>query len=143
MLIRKEFYAHPYECPHFDGSWCDRVVLRAPPAFCSVVGDCWIWTGWNNAKPGGAYGKVKIRGRTDYIHRVMWERYNGVLLQGGEVIDHICRVRLCFSPHHIECVDHEENAYRREGYATQFSETRFDDALEQDVQEGLNPAYWR
>jgi hypothetical protein len=130
-------YQHPFECPLVDHNWSDRIIVRPAPVLPGVelLGSCWIWCGWNNAKPynkdgrGGPYGKVKIAGRTDYLHRVMWERYNGLLLQGGEVIDHRCRVRLCFSPHHIECVDHEENAQRRSDYAASFKEVEYDPDL--------------
>jgi hypothetical protein len=121
-------YPHPLDCPFVDGSWFDRIIVVPKPVGIDAFGDCWCWTGWNNAKPynkdgtGGPYGKVKIAGRTDYIHRVMWERHHGLFLQGGEVIDHLCRVRLCFSPHHIECVDHEENNQRARDYAASFKE---------------------
>lgn len=131
------FYAHPYDCPHFYGSWADRVCVRPAPIGFDVPGPCWIWLGWNNGKPSGAYGKVKINGRTDYIHRVMWERHNGVYLQGGETIDHLCRVRLCFNPYHLENVDYSENRQRAVDYAARFSETTYDPELEAEIAAGF------
>lgn len=131
------FYDHPFDCPHVLGSWCDRILVVDAPLDRGVYGPCWIWTGWNNAKPGGAYGKVKVEGRTHYLHRWMWEQHNGLLLQVGDHIDHLCRVRLCFSPHHTECTDLAENNRRRDEYAAQFKETTYDPALEAEILEGF------
>lgn len=128
-----EIYAHPFDCPHIDGSWCDRIVVRPAPAGIPLLGPCWIWLGWNNAKPGGAYGKVEIKGRAQYLHRVMWERYHNLSLHPGDCIDHKCRVRLCFSPHHIECCDYEENNRRRDEYAARFNNEINPELSQEDI----------
>lgn len=141
----KEFYGSPHDCPCVENYWLDRIVVRPAPILSGVLllGPCWIWQGWNNAKPynkngtGGPYGKVKIKGRGEYLHRIMWERHNGVLLQGGEVIDHLCRVRLCFSPYHVENTNAAENARRREEYAAKFRASEFTPEYEAEILEGL------
>lgn len=135
------FYEHPFDCPHVNASWCDRIVVRRAPRLVDVPGPCWIWLGWNNGKPSGPYGKVKIQGRTDYIHRVMWERHNGVYLRGGETIDHLCRVRLCFSPHHLENVDYAENNERAREYGQRFAMTEYSPELEAEIAEGFGLSY--
>lgn len=142
--MHNDFYEHPFDSPHVRGSWCDRIVVRPAPVRAGVIlrGPCWIWLGWNNGKRinkegQGPYPKVWIDGRAEYLHRYMWEQHNGVSLQGGEFIDHLCRVRLCFSPHHTDCCDLEENNRRRDEYAARFSETHFSPELEAEIREGF------
>lgn len=130
-------YAHPFDCPYIFASWCDRIFVRGAPAGYGLQGPCWIWTGWNNAKRSGAYGKVWINGRAEYLHRYMWQEHNGLLLQTGDHIDHLCRVRLCFSPYHLECCDLAENNRRRDEYAARYTETHYDPELEQQITEGF------
>lgn len=138
-MLQEIFYANPLDCPHVFGSWCDRIVVRPAPRIPGVVlrGPCWIWTGWNNAKPGGAYPKVWINGRAEYLHRYMWQQHNQLQLQVGDHVDHLCRVRLCFSPHHTDCCDLKENNRRRDEYAAQFREHHYSPELEAEILEGF------
>jgi hypothetical protein len=138
----KLLYTNPLDCPHIHASWCDRILVVDAPVHFLGRGPCWRWTGWNNAKTNGAYGKVKVEQRTFYLHRLMWERHNALYLRGGETVDHLCRVRLCFNPYHLDCCDRAENTRRAKEYAKKFNETTYDAALEQEIQEGLNPNYW-
>lgn len=68
---------------------------------------CWIWQG---SKDTSGYGLVRIAGRLEKTHRaVLLER--GVDLEGLEV-DHLCRVRACCNPDHLEAVTHRTNILR-------------------------------
>lgn len=71
-------------------------------------GGCWIWTGallptgygqmWNGSKPTSA-------------HRLSYELRYGPIPKGLQ-IDHLCRVRRCIRPDHMEAVTARENWLR-------------------------------
>lgn len=69
---------------------------------------CWLWTG---APTDWGYGKIQF----DYVaytaHRLMYELVVGGIPLGYEV-DHLCRVRLCVCPFHLEAVTKAENSRR-------------------------------
>lgn len=75
---------------------------------------CWLWRG--NLKDTG-YGQFN-RGSGQYAaaHRFSYELANGKI-PDGLTIDHLCRVRNCVRPDHLEAVPHAENV-RRSGPAT-------------------------
>ena len=72
---------------------------------------CWIFTGSINRE---GYGKIGLGGRTqgvDRAHRVTYRHYKGDIPQGLE-LDHLCRVRSCCNPDHLEPVTRKENCRR-------------------------------
>ena len=69
---------------------------------------CWIWNG--RPKDTG-YGQIKIGGKVINAHRAVWEAMRGPVPRGLE-LDHICGVRLCVNPDHLEPVTHRENILR-------------------------------
>ena len=73
-------------------------------------GPCWLWTG---GKGRNGYGKV-TRDRnsgTAYVHRVVWEILVGPIPAGADM-DHLCRVRACCNPDHLEPVTRAVNVAR-------------------------------
>jgi hypothetical protein len=77
-----------------------RVVTPRP--------DCLIWLGPST----NGYGRVTGGSRKGQrAHRAAWEIANGPIPE-GMTIDHLCRVRLCLNPDHMELVTREENARR-------------------------------
>lgn len=73
----------------------------------SIVKDdngCWIWTGTPN---GAGYGWAGA----ELVHRVTFKHHKGPIPEGKE-IDHLCRVRMCCNPDHLEAVPHRENCMR-------------------------------
>lgn len=45
-------------------------------------------------------------------HRFAYECVNGVTVPKGEDVDHLCGVKLCVNPEHLEAVTHRENIIR-------------------------------
>lgn len=72
------------------------------------VSGCWLWTG---ATSQTGYGSVTVAGSTKIAHRVAHEGLVGPVPEGLE-LDHLCRVRNCVNPEHLEAVSHRENSLR-------------------------------
>lgn len=75
-----------------------------------VVDDngCWLWQG---AVTSNGYGKLGRLGRTWSAHRLSYEAFIGAI-PDGLTIDHLCRVRHCANPEHLEPVTQRENTFR-------------------------------
>lgn len=69
---------------------------------------CWIF-GQHIAATG--YGQVSIGGQLRLAHRVFYERAHGPI-PDGLTVDHLCRVRACVNPDHMEIVTRAENLRR-------------------------------
>jgi hypothetical protein len=69
---------------------------------------CWLWIGALSPK---GYGLVQYRGRQRRAHRVSYEVNVGPIPH-GLVLDHLCRVRRCINPDHLEAVTIQENLAR-------------------------------
>lgn len=68
---------------------------------------CWIWRG-----AGGRYGKFLMPGiGSTTAHRASWVLFRGPVKDGWQV-DHLCMVRLCVNPDHLEPVPPVVNVYR-------------------------------
>ena len=69
---------------------------------------CWTWTGLT--QPNG-YGVFYVAKRPLRAHRVSYELHVGPIPPGLQ-IDHLCRVRNCVNPDHLEPVTARENSRR-------------------------------
>jgi len=91
----------------------DRLLERI------VIDDagCWLWLG---ALKANGYGQITTGSKRDgsqtkrYTHRVAYEHFRGPIAE-GLTIDHLCRVRRCANPWHLEPVTHAENCARGDG----------------------------
>jgi len=72
---------------------------------------CWLWTGFIH--PSG-YGRVMLTGAVRQAHRVAYEFVRGPIPE-GLVLDHLCRVRNCVNPDHLEPVMQRINVLRGAG----------------------------
>lgn len=68
---------------------------------------CWIWMGATSC----GYGHLRFQKELKLAHRVSFELHGGVIPE-GLVIDHLCRVRCCVNPAHMEVVTHQVNINR-------------------------------
>ena len=69
---------------------------------------CWIWLGAIQSK---GYGNFTLNGRSVLPHRFAYEQERGPIPKGKE-LDHLCRVRCCVNPAHLEAVEHRVNVQR-------------------------------
>lgn len=99
-----------------------------------ILGPCWLWHGWSNGK---GHGRVCVKGRGLYLHRLSLAAFQGVPLELLDNCDHLCRNRNCFQPLHIESVTPLENYYRGDGPDFQFK-TNFQLAEENGQQNMLS-----
>lgn len=74
----------------------------------SKTDTCWLWTGTLDAY---GYGVVSVGSKTRKAHRVVYELERGTI-PDKLVCDHICRVRHCVNPEHIELVNNGVNVLR-------------------------------
>lgn len=69
---------------------------------------CWEWTA---AIGNDGYGRFFLNGRTVRSHRLAYELLRGAIPNGLQ-LDHLCRVRSCCNPDHLEPVSNRENTVR-------------------------------
>ena len=69
---------------------------------------CWLWL---TTLDRDGYGKINYRKRTLRAHRFIYERLRGPIPSNLE-LDHMCRVRCCVNPDHLEPVAGRENLRR-------------------------------
>jgi hypothetical protein len=73
-------------------------------------GHHWLWTGRLHDGDNG-YARIRVDGRLRRAHMVAYELLVGPV-PPGLVIDHLCRVRHCLNPDHLEPVPHAVNVQR-------------------------------
>ena len=69
---------------------------------------CWLWTAQISNL---GYGRFSIRSYPTYVHRYAYEFCVGLIPEDLE-LDHLCRVRHCLNPDHLEVVTSQENIRR-------------------------------
>jgi hypothetical protein len=69
---------------------------------------CWLWTAYVSPK---GYGTFSFGGKACASHRFSYQMLIGPIPDGLQ-IDHLCRVRHCVNPAHLEPVTSLENSRR-------------------------------
>jgi hypothetical protein len=74
---------------------------------------CWLWTG---TKGSAGYGQMNVPWARSPVsaHRLAYFVFVGPVAEGIQ-LDHLCRVRHCVNPDHLEPVTQQENIRRGEG----------------------------
>lgn len=89
---------------------------------CPELGPCWLWEG---ALTDDGYGRVSTDvpdARSVGAHRASYELARGPI-QAGLHLDHLCRVRHCVNPAHLEPVTCAVNIARGETGAAEARKT--------------------
>lgn len=80
-----------------------RILARV-----EVGEDHWLWPGSVTAD---GYPTIKVGQEVKLVYRVLYEALVGPIPDGHE-LDHLCNVRRCVRPEHLEPVTHAENCRR-------------------------------
>lgn len=80
-------------------------------------GGCWLWTAYVSVD---GYGRFDTKGAFPSVlaHRIAYELLVGAVPE-DLTLDHLCRMRRCVNPAHLEPVTLRENILRGEGPAAQ------------------------
>lgn len=90
--------------------------MPAPNTYCRLLSfvvedpetNCHLWTGKTDR---GGYGVVHFHGKAYRAHRFFYTHERGPI-PAGLHLDHLCRVRHCVNPAHLEPVTQAENISR-------------------------------
>jgi hypothetical protein len=87
-----------------------KVNKRGPVPDCRPdLGPCWLWTDSLN---NGGYGRFAMGERiVGNAHRIAYEMLVAAIPEKLD-LDHLCRVRCCVKPRHLEPVTRLENLAR-------------------------------
>jgi len=97
--------------PPVDVRFWSKVNKNGPvQSHAPHLGNCWLWTGGLHAT---GYGHFRAVSREPMVssHQWAYRSMNGPVPDGLE-LDHLCRVRACVRPEHLEPVTHAENMAR-------------------------------
>lgn len=76
----------------------------------SVLGPCWLWT----AALSNGYGILCYENKRIHAHRFAWTVVVERPIAFGRQLDHLCRVRACVNPDHLQPVSQSLNLHRME-----------------------------
>ena len=82
-----------------------------------VTGACWHYKGWKNGKTfsprtgASGYGYFNVNGKKVRAHRFSYELFRGKIPR-GKVVSHLCSVRACLNPFHLEICSSKQNTQR-------------------------------
>jgi len=83
---------------------------------CPITG-CWLW---GDRPSGQGYGQYRWGRRRPVAHRFLWETLFGPVPPGLQ-LDHLCRVRCCVNPAHLEPVTPQVNNLRGIGPSARYA----------------------
>ena len=112
--IRRYRSADVNKRPELEMTLSERLLAKVDKS-----GSFWTWTGHIDQ---GGYGRFQLNNRWRFAHRVAYETLSGPIPDGMD-LDHLCRVRHCVNPDHLEAVSHRENVLRGEGLAARQART--------------------
>lgn len=102
-------FAQPLRRLHPADRFWEYVDKNGPvPSYHPELGRCWMWVGAIHAK---GYGQYFYAGQMRQAHRVGFTLARGEIPRGLQ-LDHLCRVRHCVNPSHLEPVTSLVNTHR-------------------------------
>lgn len=81
----------------------DRITARM-----AFGPECWLWEG---GRYSNGYARIFFEGKYRLGHRLFYETVKGEIPEGKQ-LDHLCRVRNCCNPLHLEPVSPSVNTLR-------------------------------
>jgi hypothetical protein len=87
-----------------------NAIEKLPDRFWHKINktdSCWLWMG----KIDDGYGRFFINGKHYLVHRMAYAVLKNKLQENTQV-DHLCKVRNCINPDHLEEVTSKENTRR-------------------------------
>lgn len=72
---------------------------------------CWLWTAYTCKKAGYGYVRMPSTLAPIQAYRAVWVQLRGPIPETLQ-LDHLCRVRACVNPEHLEVVTQQENSKR-------------------------------
>jgi HNH endonuclease len=69
---------------------------------------CWLWIA---AVTHDGYGRFKLNKTHVLSHRFAYEQIKGTIPKGMQ-LDHLCKIKHCLNPEHLEPVTPQENSKR-------------------------------
>lgn len=77
---------------------------------------CWEW---QRGKNGWGYGYIYVSEsrQTFRVHRLLYQLFVAIIPNVKVLCDHLCHVRHCCNPAHLDLVDHQTNILRGTGLA--------------------------
>jgi HNH endonuclease len=100
------------------------------PKYVIDANGCWIWVA---AVSDTGYGCASLQTYPrsyEQAHRTSWRIHRGPIPEGMD-IDHLCRVRACINPEHLEPVAHTVNV--RRGKCTKLIQGQVDEMRQMRV----------
>lgn len=67
---------------------------------------CMVWRGRTNSN---GYGSILWMGRTQLVHRLIYEEYRDYSLRPGQVVRHMCDNPRCVNPGHLVVGSQSDN----------------------------------
>ncbi len=91
------------------GDRMDSMPLPARFVYLIDESGCHIW---QKARNNRGYGVTWFDGKLRTAHRVAWFHAHGRWPKAGLVIDHICAVKACVNPDHLQELENWQNLRR-------------------------------
>jgi hypothetical protein len=77
-------------------------------SLATASGECWLW---NGGLGNDRYARFQLQGKWHPAHRIAYRDF-GNRVEDRDVLDHLCRVKTCVNPAHLEAVSQLSNVDR-------------------------------